>query len=161
MRAIDMVARLAEEEGATLVAVSLIAVPPEQQSQGIRLEHIQQSKDFLEAVLFKAGRHRVTIERYEVFSRNVPGSITLLTHEQRCGSIVLVSGGERETLLATQEKICLLENPPARLVLLRLPAQAGRTGSIRASFPYWLRRHWERQDNTRREHIPASVGELS
>lgn len=43
MRAIDMVARLAEEEGAALVAVSLIAVPPEQQSQGIRLKHIQQS----------------------------------------------------------------------------------------------------------------------
>ena len=161
MRAIDTVVRLAEERGATLVAVSLIPVPPEHLSQGARLEHIQQSKDFLEAVKFKAERHQVPIERYEVFSSNVLGSITLLTYDQRCDSIVLVSYGDKDILLHVQEKKCLLEDPPARLVLLRLPAQAGRTVSIRASFPSWLRRHWERPDNTRREHNPASVGELS
>jgi hypothetical protein len=91
MQAIDMVVRLAEERGATLVAVSLIPVPPEQRSQGARLEHIQQSKDFLEAVKFKAERHQVPIERYEVFSSNVLGSITLLTYDQRCDSIVLAA----------------------------------------------------------------------
>lgn len=47
MRAIDTVVRLAGDEGATLVAVSLVAVPPGRWSQGARLEHIQQSKDFL------------------------------------------------------------------------------------------------------------------
>jgi len=46
MRAIDYAVSLAGSAGATLVPVSLISAP----AKGARLEHIQQSKDFLEAV---------------------------------------------------------------------------------------------------------------
>jgi hypothetical protein len=159
MQAIDTVVRLAEERGATLVTVSLIPVPPEQRSQGARLEHIQQSKDFLEAVKFKAERHQVPIERYEVFSSNVLGSITLLTYDQRCDSIVLVSNGDKDILLHVQEKKCLLEDPPATLVLFRLPTQAERAGHIRTRFLSWLQRYWERQDDTGKEQVTAGVDE--
>jgi hypothetical protein len=161
MRAIDTVVRLAEEEGATLVAVSLIAVRPERRSQGVRLEHIQQSKDFLEAVKFKAARHQVTIERYEAFTSNVLESITLLTHDQRCDSIILVMCGEKETLLATGEKKCLLEAPPAALVLIRLPTQAEWKRHMRTRFVSWLRRRRERQDDIDQRQGTAGIGEPS
>ena len=88
MRAIDTVVRLAGDEGATLVAVSLVSVAPGQWSQGARLEHIQQSKDFLEAVKYKAARLQVAIERYEDFTSNVLGSITLLTRDQRSRTLL-------------------------------------------------------------------------
>jgi len=136
MRAIDTVVRLAGDEGATLVAVSLVSVAPGQWSQGARLEHIQQSKDFLEAVKYKAARLQVAIERYEDFTSNVLGSITLLARDQCCDSIVLVSRGEKEILLNAYEKKRLLENPPAPLVLLRLPTRPEREWHMHIPFQY-------------------------
>jgi len=49
MRALDAVVGLAGSARATLVPVSLISVPHEGRSRGARLEHIQQSKDFLKS----------------------------------------------------------------------------------------------------------------
>ncbi len=161
MRAIDTVVRLAEGEGATLVAVSLIAEQPERRSQGVRLEYIQQSKDFLEAVKFKAARYQVTIERYEAFTSNVLGSITLLTYDQHCDSIVLVMSGEKDTLLATGEKKRLLKAPPSSLVLIRLPMQAEWKRHIRTRFVSWLHRLRERQDDIDQGQVNADVGEPS
>lgn len=158
MRAIDTVVRLAGDEGATLVAVSLVAVPPGRWSQGARLEHIQQSKDFLEAVKYKAERLQVTIERYEDVTSNVLGSITLLARDLCCDSIVLVSCGEKEILLKTYEKKRLLENPPASLVLLRLPTRAERKWHMHIPFLTWSRRPGERQVPIEQEQDTASVG---
>ena len=158
MRAIDTVVRLAGDEGATIVAVSLVSVPAERWSQGARLEHIQQSKDFLEAVKYKAARLQVTIERYEDFTSNVLGSITLLTRDQRCDSIILVSCGEKEILLNAYGKKRLLENPPASLVILRLPTRAERKWSIRTRFLTWLRRPGELQGDIEQEQDTAGVG---
>src|SRR5689334_10446120 len=87
MHAIDYVVRLAESAGTMLVPVSLVSSPP---NKGARLEHIQQSKDFLEAVRFKAERLQVPVERYEVFTADVLRSITILVHEMHCDGIVLV-----------------------------------------------------------------------
>ena len=67
MRAIDYLVSLAENNGATLIPVSLVSVPKDSRSGGARLEHIQQSKDFLEAVKYKSARLQVPVERYEVF----------------------------------------------------------------------------------------------
>jgi CheY-like chemotaxis protein len=72
MRAIEYTVRLAESAGATLIPVSLITAPP----KGARLEHLQQSKDFLEAVQHKAARYLVPVERYEVFTADAQQSIT-------------------------------------------------------------------------------------
>jgi Universal stress protein family len=122
MRALDAVVRLAESHGATLVAVSLITVPHESRSQSVRLEYIQQSKDFLEAVQYKAARQHVPLERYEVFTADVFRSLKLLVHEQNCSSVVLVSRGEKDSLLRRHELKQLLDALPASLVLIRLPA---------------------------------------
>ena len=122
MRALDAVVCLAESHGATLVAMSLITVPHESRPRGVRLEYLQQSKDFLVAVQCKAARQHVLIECYEVFTADVIRSMKPLVHEQHCSSIVLVTRGEKDSLLQHHELRQLLDAPPASLVLIRLPA---------------------------------------
>ena len=138
MRAIDCVVRLAESAGATLVAVSLISASP----KGARLEHIQQSKDFLEAVQHKTARFQVPVERYEVFTVDALQSLTALVHERRCEGIVLVTGGEHSRLLRDEEVNRLLIKPPAALVLMRLSAADGLLSPPRLGarfFAWWHR----------------------
>ena len=148
MGAIDAVVRIAEGSGATLVAVSLISVPHEPRSRGTRLEHIQQSKDFVEAVQHKAARQKVPVERHEVFTGNVIRSITMLMYDLHCDSIALVTSEKKDALLPAHELKQLLERPPASLVLIRLPAQAERTQiqHLGPWFVSWLRRLWRQQD---------------
>jgi hypothetical protein len=144
MAAIECVMRLAESAGATLVAVSLISNP----SKGACLEHIQQSKDFLEAVQQKAARYEVPVERYEVFTMDVLQSLTTLVHERRCEGIVLVTGGEHGCFLRDEDVKYLLIKPPAALVLVRLSPPTGLSASQRhvARFLSWWRRLWGWQD---------------
>jgi len=147
MQAIDYAVSLAQSGGVRLVAVSLVCVPQQPRTSGARLEHIQQSKDFLEAVKWKAARYSVLIERYEVFTGNVLQSLTLLVHGQECESIVLVTAEKRDMLLSALEVKHLLEEPPASLVLLRLPERAERTWHPGTRFLSWLRRYGRQQDN--------------
>lgn len=100
----------------------------------------------------------MTIERYEDVTSNVLGSITLLARDLCCDSIVLVSCGEKEILLKTYEKKRLLENPPASLVLLRLPTRAERKWHMHIPFLTWSRRPGERQVPIEQEQDTASVG---
>jgi hypothetical protein len=144
MRAIDYVVSLAKSTGSTLVAVSLISVPSKAKPGGARLEHIQQSKDFLEAVKWKAARYEVPVERHEVFTPDIMRSIATLTREMRCAGIILVTSSEREALLQAHEVKRLLINPPASLLIIRLsrsPAQVQRP-HLGIRFLSWLRRLW-------------------
>lgn len=115
--------RLAGAGGATLVAVSLIALPDERQDQGVRSELIQQSKDFLEALYHKALRLSIPVECHEVSTGNVLESIATQIRDLNCQSIVLASQGEKAILLHPHEMQQLVLRPPASLVLLRFPAQ--------------------------------------
>ena len=144
MRAIDYLVSLAKNNGATLIPISLVYVPTESRSRGARLEHIQQSKDFLEAVKCKAARLQVPVERYEVFTSDAVQSITTLVHDLHCDGIVMVAIERKEVLLHAHELKQLLVEPPASLVLMRLPArsQEARAFYLGASFLSWLRRLW-------------------
>ena len=159
MDAIDSVVNLAAGTGATLVAVSLITGPVKPESRRARLEHIQQSKDFLEAVKWKAARYSVPLERYEVFTGNVLQSLTLLVHDQRCDSLVLVTAEKRDLLLPALEVKHLLEDPPVSLVLLRLPMHTGRTRTwpLAPRFLSWLQRWWGRADHAGQVQDAAAV----
>jgi len=160
MRALDAVVSLAGSARATLVPVSLISVPHEGRSRGARLEHIQQSKDFLEAVQFKAARLGVLVERYEVFTGDVLQSVGGLVRELHCDSIVLVTTGNRDVLLYASELKRLLLEPPASLVLIRLPARTQSTQHPSARLLSWLRRLWGYQDDS--GHMQAApTGEES
>jgi nucleotide-binding universal stress UspA family protein len=146
MPAIDSVVHLAEGGGAILVAVSLLSRPDNPGSRGPRLEHIQQSKDFLEAMQWKAGELGVALERHEVITVDVMQSIAALTRELHCDAIVLVSRGEREALLSGHQLKRLLEEPPAALLVLRLASQERRKPAVNpvARFLSWLRQRKER-----------------
>jgi hypothetical protein len=144
MRAIDYLVSLAENNGATLIPVSLISVSNESRSGGARLEHIQQSKDFLEAVKYKAARLQVPVERYEVFTSDVIQSIKTLVHDLHCVGIVMVAIEKKEVLLRAHELKQLLLEPPASLVLIRLPAHPQEAHMFHqgARFLSWLRQFW-------------------
>jgi hypothetical protein len=159
MRAIDYLVSLAENNGATLIPVSLVSVPNESRSRGARLEHIQQSKDFLEAVKYKAARLHVPIERYEVFTSDVLQSITMLVHDLHCDGIVMVAIENKEVLLYAHELKQLLVEPPASLVLIRLPAhsQEARAFYLGAGFLSWLRRLWRYRVDVRRREEQLEV----
>ncbi len=146
MRAIDSAISLAQSAGAMLVPVSLVSAP----TRGVRLEHVQQSKDFLEVVQNKAERQQVPLESYEVFTVDVLKSLTILVHDARCDGIVLVTDGNHTRLMQDQEVKHLLIKPPAALVLIRLPAHTGFTPPVRPGtrFLSRLRRLWEQRDTT-------------
>jgi len=147
MHAIDSVVCLAQSAGATLIPVSLVSASP----QGARLEHIQQSKDFQEAVQHKADGHQVPLERYEVFTVDVLQSLTTLVLDMRCDGIVLVTDGEHTHLMQDEEVKHLLIEPPAALVLIRLPLHTrfAPIPHLGTRFLSWLRRLWEQQETTR------------
>lgn len=153
MSAIDSVMCLAESAEATLVPVSLLSQPSDSQRQGARLEHLQQSKDFMEAVQYKAARSQVPLQHYEVITVDVLHSIKTLAHEMRCNGIVLVISGGKSQLLRDDELRHLLFNPPASLLLLRLPmpAETGAVPRLWARFLPRLSRHWKHQDIIRQE----------
>jgi hypothetical protein len=149
MNAIGYVVSLAESRGATLVPVSLVSAPDAPRSRGARLEDIQQSKDFLEAIQHKAVRYQVPVERYEVFTDDVIRSITVLIHDLHCDSIVLVALEKKDVLLRAPELKRLFMEPPTSLVLIRLPAHTDRTQipHLGPWFLSWLRRLWRQQDD--------------
>jgi hypothetical protein len=153
MCAIEYAVRLAESAGATLIPVSLVRAP----LKGARLEHIQQSKDFLEAVQHQAARYQVQLERYEVFTVDVLQSITTLVHDMRCDGIVLVTSGEHTRLLQDEEVKHLLIQPPAALVLIRLTAPVALAPGRRARFFSWWRglRGWQRDGIFQAQDVPA------
>jgi hypothetical protein len=126
MRAVDLVLHMAEQCGATLIVASLIVVPevrPEQKSQGPRLEYIQQSKDFLEAVRWKAAQYQVAIESYEVWTADIHEQMKRLTLDLRCDSIVVVPNSQQDILLDAREmKRLLTSNMSASLLLVHMPA---------------------------------------
>lgn len=151
MQAINAVMDFAESAGITLVAVSLISAQQVRPlmigklhtgdegpvvgtlglGRGVRLEHIQQSKDFLEAVQYKAARRNVPMERYEAYTVDVMQSIALLVENLRCDHIVVVSREAKDMLLRVSEVQSLVENPPSvPLVLVRLPERRQRTQSL-------------------------------
>ena len=128
MQAIDMAVRLAEHDEATLVALALLTPSqeePEYRGQRrvprIRLECIQESKDFLEAVRWKGTRRQVAVECHEILSEDVSESIAMQVQELGCQWIVLTRHGTQEVLLSAREKEQVLMNPPAALLLLTLP----------------------------------------
>jgi hypothetical protein len=165
MRAIDLVINLAENAGALLVPVSLVYERHAPQSRGARLEHIQQSKDFLEAVQWKANRYHVAVERYEVFTADLMQSIPLLVADLHCDTIVLVTMQNREVFLQTYEFKQLLESPPAALVIIRLsaPSEDTQLQALRTRFLSWLRGigrfgSMNADDSRGRQQVPEEDG---
>src|SRR5713101_3412898 len=82
--AIEQAVLLAKSHQATLVPLVLIYIPEERRTKGVRLEHVQQSMDFLETVKQKSDWYSVPVESLEVFTCHVVQSINLVTSEMEC-----------------------------------------------------------------------------
>src|SRR5260370_18850913 len=158
MQAIDSVVSLAESAGTMMVALSLVFVPKDRGSRGARLEHIQQSKDFLEAVKWKAARRQTLVEYHEVFTGDVFESIATLVHDLSCDSMILVSNGKYDALLHGYELKHLLIEPPGSFILLRLPTPERL--HLGARLLSWLRRSLGHQGSARLVQAPEADGHL-
>jgi hypothetical protein len=125
-----MAVRLAEARGATLVPVSLIMCEEKQRGSGVRLEHIQQSKDFLEFVRSTTERVQVPCEGHEVFTGDVVKCVGMLVLDLHCDGLIIVMSKQRGILLSTHEMASLVTCPPATLVLVRLVENQERKISV-------------------------------
>ena len=133
--AIEQAILLAKIHQATLVPLVLIHVPEERRKKGVRLEYLQQSKDFLETVKQKADWYSVPIERLEVFTSDVVQSINLVASEMECEGILLFINHNGGILLQHHEIKRLMEMPVRKLYVLHLPTYE------RVNFAFALRRH--------------------
>lgn len=141
---------LAANHHATLVPLSLV-LEPRTRGKGARLEHIQQSKDFLEAAQNKALRHGVPLERFEVFTSDVLQSIAVLVHELSCDGVVLALRGRNGSLLHAETIEQLLAMGTCPLYLLYLSQE-------RSTWASWLRERFSRWRPGQRQragkHVP-------
>jgi hypothetical protein len=127
----------------TLVGLSLVVTPPRRQ---VRLEYIQQSQDFLEALRHKARRMQVACECYEAYTSNPLEHITTLTSKLACEELVLMSKGKHTLLLQPQETQSLLLHPPTSLVLVHFPKHPPQ--HFRVWFDQQWRSWWQRTRGT-------------
>jgi len=123
---------LAQGLDAHLVVLSLIHLP-QAADRSPRWEDIQQSKDFLEFVRYKAARWGVPVERVELQTGNPVCSIRALAQEMECAGIVLVVRRGAGVLLATNEVKELLSEERLSRYIVSLPAKDSRF-----SLPRWL-----------------------
>ena len=172
MFAIEQAVLLAKSLDATLMPLSVIHVPGERHAKGARLEHIQQSKDFLEAVKYKAARYGVPVDRFEVFTSDIVHSINMVAREQMCDGILLFLRGKKGVLLPEEEIKSLLKTPVCKLYVLHMQSNAnkGSAQTFRERLVNWLSRRsrsqqlelLELQDYTEEKVIPSrEVGSLN
>jgi hypothetical protein len=138
--AIEQAILLAKSHQATLVPIVLLHVPKERQKKGVRLEYLQQSKDFLESVKQKADWYSVQIEGLEVITSDVVQSINLVACEMECEGIVLFVNQKGGILLHLHEIKRLMEMPVRKLYVLRLPIKerVNFVQELSWRFSYWL-----------------------
>lgn len=162
LSAIEAALHLAENGGATLVAVSFVITPDAQRSCAVRLELIQQSKDFLEACHTIALRLSIPIECYEVYTHDVVGSIATQIHDLECESLVLASRGQETLLLHETEAQQLLLKPPVALLVLRFSSRTTPASQPERRMPLlaWMHHTGSVQRNGRRQSALAGEEEL-
>lgn len=122
METLEAAVLLAASHHATLVPLSLISVPSAR-GKGARLEHIQQSKDFLEAAKQKALRHSLSFERFEAFTGDVVMSIAALVPQLECDGMILALRGRNGSLLSAKTIEQLMAIAPCPLYLIYLPSK--------------------------------------
>jgi len=147
LRAIEQALVFAKSHEARLVPLAHIR-EPEQRRKGVRLEYIQQSKDFLETGKHKAARYAVPIERLEVFTSDVVGSINLVAGAMECEGILLFIGRKGGIPLQHQEIKGLLEMPSCELNIIQVQAHSPESfiDKLCQRFSDWLSGRRQKQE---------------
>jgi hypothetical protein len=125
MSAIEQAVRFAKREHATLLPLSLLPEDREM-SRRLRWEHIQQSKDFLEAVRHKAERHGVPVELFEVHTEHPAQTINEFAHQHHVSGVLVFVREGKGVLLSSNQINHLLEKATPRLFIMTLPPGAGK-----------------------------------
>jgi hypothetical protein len=151
--AIEQAICLAKSLDATLIPLAIIHVPEERRARGARLEHLQQSKDFLEAVKYKAARYGVPVEQYEIFTVDIVQGINVVAKEQRCEGILLLVGGKKGVLLQLDEIKSLMEMTVCKLYVVRMRSDGNKRSAqtFRERLSNWLSRSRQGQQQEPRE----------
>jgi hypothetical protein len=160
--AIEQAILLAKTHQATLVPLALIHVPEECRTKSVRLEHMQQSMDFLETVQQKADWYAVPVEKMEVFTSQVVQSINFVVCEKECEGILLFQSSKGGILLQENEITRLIEMPACRLYVTHLPTieHMSFIKELRQRFTHWIHAKSERQGEQVPEYLEEDV-ELS
>ncbi len=138
-KALDSVLLSAKALQATLISLALIPVP-EQARKGVRLERIQQAKDFSEFIHTKAGFYKVPLERHECFTGNVLQSILDYARQLDCQGILLVYSEAEARLLQMNEVKQVRQTTCFPLYLIHLPPRSN-SSSILARISSRTRRY--------------------
>jgi len=125
MYALEYAVHLAKNNEAELIAASLIPCAKESR-KAIRLEQIQQSRDFEVASGNKAANYGVPMRYVEVVTRNVIQEINRLVQEHECEGVVLSVREGQGVLLQTREVKHLMVEAICKLYIVRLPSGEGR-----------------------------------
>lgn len=126
MDVLEYAVLLAKNLNAILIALSVIQVPETRRFKGARLECIQQSKDFLEAVQHKATKHGVPIERLEVFTSDVAWGIHVLAQQMACEGLLLFVRGREGVLLSAEEVEHFLNKGTFPLYIVHLASKENK-----------------------------------
>lgn len=125
MYALEYAVHLAKNNEAELIVASLIPCAKEAR-KAIRLEQVQQLRDFEVALGNKADNYGVPIHYVEVVTRGVIQEINRLVQEHECEGIVLFVRDGRGILLQTREVKHLMVEGNCKLYIVRLPSGEGR-----------------------------------
>lgn len=125
MYALEHVVHLVKNNEAELIAASLISRTKESR-KAIRLEQIQQSRDFEVALSNKTSSYGVSLHYIEVVTRDAIYEINRLVQEHECEGIVLFVRRGHGVLLQTREVKHLMIEAMCRLYIVRLPSGEGR-----------------------------------
>jgi hypothetical protein len=160
--AIEQAILLAKSHQATLIPLALIHIPEECRTKGVRLEHMQQSMDFLETVKQKADWYAVPVEKVEVFTSEVVQSINFVACEKKCEGILLFQSSKGGILLHENEITRLIEMPACKLFVTHLPTIEHMSFllGLRQRFTHWIHTRSERQGEQVPEYLEEDV-ELS
>lgn len=118
-KAIDHVLYFAKTSHATLIALALI---PATQPNGddVRLERIQQARDFLETIATKAEVAQVLVELRECFTCDLSECIASSVQEANCEGIVMLSDTTKTYFLNEDEAQALQQYSPCSLYRLSM-----------------------------------------
>lgn len=101
--ALEYAVLMAQSRNAILVPLSIIRASCQHGTKGPRLEHIQQSQDFLATVAYKALKHGVEVEQHEAYVADPVECIRESIQTLKCDGVLLLIENGAGVLLQTSE----------------------------------------------------------
>jgi hypothetical protein len=132
--------------------------------KGVRLEHIQQSKDFLEVVQRKAFRHPVPFKRFEVFTGARVQRLCVKVDLLGCDGIQLVLRGRIGSVLDAEMMEQRMAMRFCPLYLISLPTrELAWISRIRERISHWRPGHrmGRRSAHARQPALKERVGQAA